>query len=47
MGVQSAEPQVPKVSMGLPVYNVERYLDESIESFLESNLSRLRIGHIR
>ena len=34
MRTQSAEPHVPKVSMGLPVYNVERYLDESIQSFL-------------
>jgi glycosyltransferase involved in cell wall biosynthesis len=29
----------PRVSLGLPVYNVERYLDESIDSFLRQTFS--------
>lgn len=34
---------IPKVSMGLPVYNVERYLDESIECFLEQTFRDIEL----
>jgi glycosyltransferase involved in cell wall biosynthesis len=39
----SARPSTPKVSMGMPVYNVERYLDESIESLLSQTFRDIEL----
>ena len=38
---------VPRLTVGLPVYNGEKYLEKSIEALLSQRLSGLRAGHLR
>ena len=37
----------PRLTLGLPVYNGERYLAESLDALLGADLHRLRADHLR